>query len=87
MKTIGFPLYQSIPTTEQTDSLQRACQHYRGTAIIKINDVELDPLDPELGHALAQYEGQFVQIITDGPDEASLASTIHQQLVAKKFCY
>ncbi|AYM02552.1 PTS sugar transporter [Levilactobacillus yiduensis] len=90
MKTIGFPLYEEMPTIQEEEgvALQRICQRYAGTAKIRVNaNVELDP---QLAHEVAQlaeYGGDFVQVVADGPDEAKLAAAIHQQLAKDKYCY
>jgi len=38
MKTIGFPLYQEMPATDESAALQKICQRYTGTATIRVRN-------------------------------------------------
>jgi len=87
MKTIGFPLYQEMPTTDESAALQKICQRYTGTAVIRVRNMELNPKLAQEVAQLSKCGGDFVQVVTDGPDEAQLAAAIHQQLAKDKYCY
>lgn len=87
MKTIGFPLHREMPTTDESAALQKICQRYSGQVTLRVRNAELNPSLASEVAQLAQYGGDFVQVVADGPDEAQLAAAIHQQLAKDKYCY
>ncbi|RXI79086.1 PTS sugar transporter [Levilactobacillus suantsaii] len=87
MKTIGLPLYPTIPATDEAPILQKVCQKYTGNVMIRIRDIELDPRKQPGIAELSNHGGEFMQIVAEGPDEGDLAAAIHQQLAKDKYCY
>jgi len=87
MKTIGFPLFEEMPTVDEAPVLQKICQKHDGKVKIKVRDLEIDPSQHEEVAELTDYAGHYVRIVAEGPDEAQLAGAIHQQLAADKYCY
>ncbi|MGQ4558220.1 PTS sugar transporter [Levilactobacillus hammesii] len=87
MKTIGFPLFEEMPTVDEAPALEKICQKHASKVTIKIRDVEIDPSQHEEVAELTDYAGHYVRIVAEGPDEALLAGAIHQQLATDKYCY
>ena len=86
MKTIGFPLHEEITEIDEASALQRICQRHTSKATIRVRDIEINPREQVEMATLSQYGGKFIRIVTDGPDEAQLATAIHQQLVKDQYC-
>ncbi|KRN03371.1 hypothetical protein FD13_GL000155 [Levilactobacillus senmaizukei DSM 21775 = NBRC 103853] len=86
MKTIGFQLHQDMPKVDEADAFTTICQRHQAKATIKIHDIEINPRDKDEVSLLADHAGHFVQVVTDGPDEAQLAAALHQQLAKDKYC-
>ncbi|NLR10241.1 MULTISPECIES: PTS sugar transporter [Lactobacillaceae] len=87
MKTIGFSLFEELPTIDETAAFQKICQKHTGKVTIKVRDIEIDPSQHEEIVGITDYAGHYVRVVAEGPDEALLAGAIHQQLAADKCCY
>lgn len=87
MKTIGFPLFEEMPTVDEAPAFEKICQKHASKATIKIRDIEIDPSQQDEVVDLTDYAGHYVRIVAEGPDEALLAGALHQQLATDKCCY